>query len=145
MNRSNGCYLSCWAKVDFLNLLLCQVEDAPGDEQQGDDEDDRDIPAEDNAIEMSEDFEGKLHDPERGDQQQEEDEDGDDDEEQEVVKRLLKYKPRCCACDFSIQRKVAVVNHGRWWRICYEQLSMKTWKLHQAFVCFISKLTAGFA
>ncbi|TSL47560.1 Midasin [Bagarius yarrelli] len=60
-----------------------QVEDTfqEGQEKNEDEQDKRDINEEDNAIEMSEDFDGKMHDGERRESGDEEDSDKDEDEE----------------------------------------------------------------
>ena len=58
-----------------------QVEDAPGEEQ--DDQQDE-IPDEEEGIEMTEDFEGKMHD---ADGQDQEEEDNEEEKDEEVCKK----------------------------------------------------------
>nr|CAB3263714.1 midasin [Phallusia mammillata] len=67
-----------------------QVEDAAGGESKGDedDNDDDDIPAEDNAIEMSEDFEGKMHDPDQGKEDDQDDNDDQSNTEEDIEKQM---------------------------------------------------------
>ncbi|KAJ7398225.1 hypothetical protein BTVI_127123 [Pitangus sulphuratus] len=78
---------SCLIEVKQKKLLKSMIEDSfrKGEEKEKEDQDSKpDIEGEDNAIEMSEDFEGKMHDGEREEKENEE----NSDEEEELDKQM---------------------------------------------------------
>ncbi|XP_028858240.1 midasin [Denticeps clupeoides] len=67
-----------------------QVEDTfqEGQERKEEEEDKRDIKEEDNAIEMSEDFDGKVHDGENREPGEDDEEESDKDDDEELDKKM---------------------------------------------------------
>lgn len=78
-------------QIDFQTLLiLCQLDDTKkeGQEQDKKEEDQGQIPDEENGIEMSDNFDGALHDMEGGEEEDDEKSEDENEEENELDKLM---------------------------------------------------------